>query len=82
MSFEMDELKVVLRGYAKGETELEPAARRLLSLWQDPVSGGFGLYVDQEGLDAAALMRARALESRFHELVTQAIPKPRPGGSA
>jgi len=82
MSFEMDELKVVLRGYAKGEIELEPAARRLLSLWQDPVSGGFGLYVGKEGLDAPALIRARALESRFLELVTEAIPKPKPGGTA
>ncbi len=82
MPFAMDELNVVIRGYAKGELELEPAARRLLSLWQDPVSGGFGLYLDETGLDAAALIRARALESRLHELVTQAIPKPKPGGTA
>jgi len=82
MPFEVDELNVVVRRYVKGELELEPAARRLLAVWQDPVSGGFGLYVGQEGLDAPALIRARALESRFHELVTEAIPKPKPGGTA
>ena len=72
----------VIRDYLGGQVELEVAARRLLELCQDKESGGWGLYLDERGVRPEDLVRARALEARFNELVEQHLPKRGAGGTA
>ena len=63
----------VVNEYLDGRLELEQAARLLLAAWEDPASGGWGLFLDDKAFAPQALVRARALEARFNELVADAV---------
>lgn len=67
----MDRVAAVLNSYMDGRTALETAAAQLFVLWQDPTSGGWGLYLDEQRFSPAEFARAQTLERRFRDLVKQ-----------
>ncbi len=78
----MDAVGAILRDYMDGRLELDAAASQLLSLWNDRTSGGWGLYLDENGFGPEDFVRARTIERRFNELIEQHTPRPRSGGTA
>lgn len=77
----MDRVAAVIRSYMDGQITLDMAAARLFVLWQDPLSGGWSLYLDEDRLSSGELARARTLERRFHDLVEQQRMRRLPWGT-
>jgi len=78
----MDRVAAVLRSYMDSQIDLDAAAERLLGLWKDQVSGGWGLYLDHDRFTPDEWVRARKLEHRFREVLEQHKRRPLSEGTA
>jgi hypothetical protein len=62
--------------------DLDAAADKLLRLWKDQASGGWGLYLDHDCFTPDEWVRARLLERRFRDVVEQHTRRPLSEGTA